>query len=114
VIIIYKTHFDIGYSERVQQVTLKICGMNISSVILRKFNKPLSVSAKTTDVPGQSWLIPTLFTHAGIKFYYRSGSGLFQTTGIGIKHTITVTGCVSACSVQKRRKYKPMIEGESF
>jgi alpha-mannosidase len=151
VIIIYKTHFDIGYSERVQQVVhdyrtsmadlvlnaidrnsvqprekqfvwtvsgwpMKqiiwdgqepvrkkkleqaiisgnlavhaypftihtetsdledmVRGLNISSKIARKYNKPLSISAKTTDVPGQSWLIPTLFTHSGIKFYHFGG-----------------------------------------
>lgn len=151
VIIIYKTHFDIGYSERVQQVVhdyrtsmadlvlnaiekykdqprdkqfvwtvsgwpMKqiiwdgqepsrkqkieqairdgnlavhawpftihtetadiedlVRGLNISSSIARKYGKPLSISAKTTDVPGQSWIIPTLFTHAGIKFYHFGG-----------------------------------------
>jgi alpha-mannosidase len=151
VIIIYKTHFDIGYSERVQQVihdyrtsmvdlvlnaigknsnqpkdkqfvwtvsgwpmkqiiwegqepsrkkrieqalvegnlsvhawpfTINtetadledlVRGMNISSSIAREFGKPLSISAKTSDVPGQSWLIPTLFSHAGIKFYHFGG-----------------------------------------
>jgi alpha-mannosidase len=151
VIIMYKTHFDIGYSERVQQVVhdyrtsmadlvlnaieknrtqpkdrqfvwtisgwpMKqiiwegqepsrkqkieqairdgnlavhawpftmhsetadmedlVRGLNISSSIARKYGKPLSISAKTTDVPGQSWIIPTLFTHAGIKFYHLGG-----------------------------------------
>ncbi|MDD4645388.1 MAG: hypothetical protein PHY99_05310, partial [Bacteroidales bacterium] len=48
-------------------------GLNISSTIVRKFGKPLSVSAKMSDVPGQSWFIPTLFTHAGIKFYHMGG-----------------------------------------
>ena len=26
-----------------------------------------------TDVPGQSWVFPTLFAHAGIKFYHMGG-----------------------------------------
>jgi len=151
VIIVYKTHFDIGYSETVQQVvhdyrtsmldrvleaieennnqvkekqfvwTLSgwpmkqilwdgqtpwrkkkleqaiidgnlvvhalpftihtetseledmVRGLNISSTLARKYNQPLPISAKMTDVPGQSWLIPTLFTHAGIKFYHMGG-----------------------------------------
>jgi len=48
-------------------------GLNISSEIARKYDKPLSISAKMSDVPGQSWIIPTLFTHAGIKFYHMGG-----------------------------------------
>ncbi|MGL6196622.1 MAG: glycosyl hydrolase-related protein [Thermoguttaceae bacterium] len=48
-------------------------GLNISSTISRKYNQPLSVSAKMTDVPGNSWLIPTLFTNAGMKFYHMGG-----------------------------------------
>lgn len=160
VIIIYKTHFDIGYSERVQQVVhdyrtsmadlvlnaieknrdqpkdkqfvwtvsgwpMKqiiwdgqepgrkqkieqairdgnlavhawpftihtetadiedlVRGMNISSTIARNYGKPLSISAKTTDVPGQSWIIPTLFTHAGIKFYHFGGPVVNQEFGL--------------------------------
>jgi hypothetical protein len=151
VIIVYKTHFDIGYSDRVQQVvhdyrtsmsdrllevidknrnqpkdkqfvwTLSgwpmkqilwegqaparkkkieqairdgniaihafpftmhtetadlegmVRGLNISSTLARKYGQPLSTSAKMSDVPGQSWLIPTLFAHAGIKFYHMGG-----------------------------------------
>lgn len=160
VIIVYKTHFDLGYSERIQQVVhdyrtsmadrlinaieinsnqpkdrqfvwtipgwpMKqiiwdgqepsrkkkieqavadgnlsvhawpftmhtetsdledlVRGMNISSSIARKFNKPLSISAKTTDVPGQSWLIPTLFSHAGIKFYHYGGPVVNKEFGL--------------------------------
>jgi alpha-mannosidase len=48
-------------------------GLNISSTIVRKFGQPLSISAKMSDVPGQSWIIPTLFTQAGIKFYHMGG-----------------------------------------
>ena len=151
VIIVYKTHFDIGYSETVQQVvhdyrtsmadrlidvidknssqpkdkqfvwTLSgwpmkqilwegqaperkkkieqairdgniaihafpftihvetsdledmVRGLNISSTLARKYGQPISTSAKMSDVPGQSWLIPTLCTHAGIKFYHMGG-----------------------------------------
>ena len=151
VIIVYKTHFDIGYSETVQQVihdyrtsmadrvleaidknssqpkdkqfvwTLSgwpmkqilwegqaperkkkleqaipdgnlavhafpftmhsetsdledlVRGLNISSTLARKYGQPLSISAKMSDVPGHSWIIPTLFNHAGIKFYHMGG-----------------------------------------
>jgi alpha-mannosidase len=48
-------------------------GLNISSTIARNYGRPLSVSAKMSDVPGQSWIIPTLYTHAGIKFYHMGG-----------------------------------------
>jgi alpha-mannosidase len=48
-------------------------GLNISSTLARKYGQTLSISAKMSDVPGQSWFIPTLFTHAGIKFYHMGG-----------------------------------------
>jgi hypothetical protein len=48
-------------------------GLNISSTLARKYGQPLSTSAKMSDVPGHSWIIPTLFTHAGIKFYHIGG-----------------------------------------
>ncbi len=160
VVIVYKTHFDIGYSERIQQVihdyrtsmadqvlaaidlyadqpkdqqfvwTLAgwpmkqiiadgqspqrrqkiekaiesgnlaihaypftmhtetseledmVRGLGISSNLARRFGRPLSVSAKATDVPGHSWIIPTLFTHAGIKFYHMGGPVVNLTQGL--------------------------------
>jgi alpha-mannosidase len=48
-------------------------GLGISSALNRQFGLPLSTGAKMSDVPGQSWIIPTLFTHAGIKFYHMGG-----------------------------------------
>lgn len=48
-------------------------GLGISSAIDRQFGLPLSTGAKMSDVPGQSWIFPTLFTHAGIKFYHMGG-----------------------------------------
>jgi hypothetical protein len=160
VIIVYKTHFDIGYSETVQQVVhdyrTSMCdkvldaidknsnqpkdkqfvwtvsgwpmkqilwegqsperkqkieeairdgnlaihafpftmhsessdpedlvrGLNISSTLLRKYGQPLSISAKMSDVPGHSWIIPTLFTHAGIKLYHMGGPVVNQEHGL--------------------------------
>ena len=160
VIIVYKTHFDIGYSEKVQQVVhdyrtsmadhvleaidknssqpkdkqfvwtvsgwpMKqilwdgqaperkkkieqaiidgnlaihafpftmhaetsepedlVRGLNISSTLARKYGQPLSTSAKMSDVPGQSWIIPTLFTHAGIKFYHMGGPVVNMELGL--------------------------------
>jgi len=160
VIIVYKTHFDIGYSETVQQVVhdyrTSMCdrvlevidknknqpkekqfvwtisgwpmkqilwegqsperkkkieqairdgnlaihafpftmhtetsdpedlvrGLNISSTLMRKYGKPLSTSAKMSDVPGESWILPTLFAHAGIKFYHMGGPVVNQELGL--------------------------------
>lgn len=48
-------------------------GLGISSALNRQFGLPLSTGAKMSDVPGQSWVFPTLFTHAGIKFYHMGG-----------------------------------------
>jgi hypothetical protein len=48
-------------------------GLNISSTISRQFGQLLSISAKMSDVPGQSWFTPTLFANAGIKFYHMGG-----------------------------------------
>ncbi|MBX7257361.1 MAG: hypothetical protein K1Y02_13440, partial [Candidatus Hydrogenedentes bacterium] len=48
-------------------------GLGVSSALDRKYGLPLSTSAKMSDVPGQSWVIPTLFTHAGIRFYHMGG-----------------------------------------
>jgi alpha-mannosidase len=57
-------------------------GLNISSTLARKYGKPLSTSAKMSDVPGQSWIIPTLFTHAGIKFYHMGGPVVNMELGL--------------------------------
>ncbi len=57
-------------------------GLTISSALARKFGQPLSTSAKMSDVPGQSWLIPTLFTHAGIKFYHMGGPVVNKELGL--------------------------------
>lgn len=48
-------------------------GLGISSALNRQFGLPLSTGAKMTDVPGQSWIFPTLFAHAGIRFYHMGG-----------------------------------------
>ncbi|MDD4191394.1 MAG: hypothetical protein PHI28_08685 [Mangrovibacterium sp.] len=57
-------------------------GLNISSTLARKYGQPLSTSAKMSDVPGQSWIIPTLFTHAGIKFYHMGGPVVNKALGL--------------------------------
>jgi hypothetical protein len=57
-------------------------GLNISSTHARKYGQSLSVSAKMSDVPGHSWIIPTLFTHAGIKFYHMGGPVVNKELGL--------------------------------
>ncbi|TWF39995.1 glycosyl hydrolase family 38 [Chitinophaga polysaccharea] len=43
-------------------------GLGYSSAIARKYGLPMTISAKMTDVPSHSWIMPTLLHHAGIKF----------------------------------------------
>lgn len=43
-------------------------GLWYSSYIARTYGIPLPVSAKMTDVPSHSWVLPTLLNNAGIKF----------------------------------------------
>jgi len=57
-------------------------GLNISSSIARQYGLPLSTSAKMSDVPGQSWFLPTLFAHAGIKFFHLGGPLVNRTFGL--------------------------------
>ncbi len=44
-----------------------------SSDLAREHGLPLPRDAKTTDVPGHSWLLPTALTHAGVKFFQMGG-----------------------------------------
>lgn len=48
-------------------------GLGISSALARQYGQPLSISGKSTDVPGQSWILPTLMAHASIKFFHMGG-----------------------------------------
>lgn len=43
-------------------------GLGYSSQVNRAYGLPLTISAKMTDVPSHSWVLPTLLSHAGIKF----------------------------------------------
>lgn len=43
-------------------------GLGYSSAITRKYGLPMTISAKMTDVPAHSWVMPTLLQNAGIKF----------------------------------------------
>ncbi|MCX6560853.1 MAG: hypothetical protein NTZ26_10130 [Candidatus Aminicenantes bacterium] len=57
-------------------------GLNISSTLARRYGRPLSISAKMSDVPGHSWILPTLFTHAGIRFYHMGGPQVNLALGL--------------------------------
>lgn len=41
-----------------------------SSRIARRYGLPLPHDAKMTDVPGHDWIIPTLLSQAGVKFFH--------------------------------------------
>lgn len=41
-----------------------------SSTIARRYGQPLPISAKMTDVPSHSWILPTLLDHAGVRFLH--------------------------------------------
>lgn len=43
-------------------------GLGYSSKIARTYGQPLPISAKMTDVPSHSWVMPTLLNNAGIQF----------------------------------------------
>lgn len=49
--------------------------MNFSSQINREFGFPLPRGAKLTDVPSHSWFLPTMLTHAGVKFLHIGCNG---------------------------------------
>ena len=43
-------------------------GLGFSSKLARDYGLPLPISAKMTDVPSHSWVLPTLLNHAGVRF----------------------------------------------
>ena len=43
-------------------------GLGYSSKVARTYGQPLPISAKMTDVPSHSWVMPTLLNNAGIRF----------------------------------------------
>jgi len=72
------------FSIHVESADLEgmVRGLNISSTLDRKYGQPLSISAKMSDVPDGSWIIPTLCAHAGIKFYHMGGPGVNKVLGL--------------------------------
>ena len=53
-------------------------GLHFSSQIARDIGKPLPIAGKMTDVPGHSWIMPTLLRHAGIRLLHIGGNGGVQ------------------------------------
>lgn len=47
-----------------------IRGLEFSKELSQKYNKPLPISAKMTDVPGHTWILPSILHKAGIKFLH--------------------------------------------
>lgn len=45
-------------------------GLGYSSSLARRYNLPLPTDGKMTDVPGHTWVLPTILHHAGIKFFH--------------------------------------------
>jgi len=43
-------------------------GLGYSTAIAKQYGIPQTISAKMTDVPSHSWILPTLLNNAGIKF----------------------------------------------
>jgi len=57
-------------------------GLGHASSIARAYGLPLPRDAKTSDVPGQSWILPTLLTHAGVNFFHLGGPLVNRTLGL--------------------------------
>lgn len=70
------THTEIMEPEDV------VRGLGLSSALNRRYGQPLSTSAKMSDVPGHSWLLPTLLTHAGVTFFHMGGPLVNRTLGL--------------------------------
>lgn len=58
------------FETEASDIETLVRGLRFSSDINRKFGQPLARAAKLTDVPSHSWFLPTLLTHAGVKFLH--------------------------------------------
>ncbi|WP_140939621.1 glycoside hydrolase family 38 N-terminal domain-containing protein [Sphingobacterium lumbrici] len=59
-------------------------GMNISSAISRKYGLSLAIDAKMSDVPSHSWILPTMLSHAGVKFLQIGSNAAPRTPDVPI------------------------------
>ena len=60
----YTTHTETLEAEDL------VRGLGYASSLARKYNLELPTDGKMTDVPGHSWILPTILHHAGIKFFH--------------------------------------------
>jgi alpha-mannosidase len=58
----YTTHTE------TQDLEDLVRGLGYSTRLAQHYGRPLPIGAKMTDVPSHSWVMPTLLTHAGVKF----------------------------------------------
>jgi hypothetical protein len=72
----FTTHTEIAGLEDL------VRGLGISSSLARRYGRPLSISAKMSDVPGHSWVLPTLFARAGVRFYHMGGPTVNRRLGL--------------------------------
>ncbi|MCS2405294.1 hypothetical protein NXY31_11760 [Bacteroides salyersiae] len=60
----YTTHTETLEAEDL------VRGLGYSSMLARQYGLALPTDAKMTDVPGHTWILPTILHHAGIKFFH--------------------------------------------
>ncbi len=58
----YTTHTE------TQDLEELVRGLGHATRLSRRYGRPLPISGKMTDVPSHSWVMPTLLSHAGVKF----------------------------------------------
>jgi hypothetical protein len=58
----YTTHTE------TQDLEDLVRGLGYSTRLAARYGRPLPISAKMTDVPSHSWVLPTLLANAGVKF----------------------------------------------
>lgn len=57
-------------------------GLHYSSDLARKYNLKLPTDAKMTDVPGHTWVLPTLLNHAGVTFFHLGSNPTNQSVEV--------------------------------
>ena len=57
-------------------------GLGYASSLAREYGLPLPTDGKMTDVPAHTWLLPTLLSHAGIKFFHMGSNPTNRTVKV--------------------------------
>ena len=60
----FTTHTDFSVPDEYMQA------LRYSRELAQRYQKPIPVSAKMTDVPGHGWMLPELLSEAGIRFLH--------------------------------------------